>query len=408
MRLVVTIYERTVDDGVRTIRALDPRHDMVEVRVDAFGGGDPERFRDITSKPILFTNRGGEPVDAGFGLIDVEWGRRVSDPARTVLSFHDFEGIPQLPSLIEEMLSRRCAFTKIAVTPRNFRENELLLELQRPGLTLFGMGEHGLYSRILAPFFGSELAFVSVDEARGAAPGQMSLEKAIAIYGDRASRPAHVFAVVGNPAGHSLSPVIHNPLFRRRGVAAAYAIASVESFDEVIEAFQAKRLTGLSVTAPFKDDAFAFAERTRAAIGPNAGEARAVNTLVNTKEGVIADNTDVDGFEELLRGIPPQRAAVIGAGGTGRAAAIALRRSGFDVTVFNRTPRDGAEPLDALARFGGDLIVNTLPSGAAIALPRVKTIIESAYGGQGAAGSGLQLLRAQAARQNTLFLRAFD
>lgn len=402
MRLVVTVFERSLEDALRVARSVPA--DLVEVRVDAFGGGDLSGFRGLE---VLFTNRGGEPVDIDFGLIDVEYGRPIKDPSRTVLSFHDFEGMPDLEPLIESMMSRQCAYTKIAVTPRNLRENETLLDAQRPGLTLFGMGERGLYSRILAPFFGSELAFVSVDDDRAAAPGQISLEKAKAIYGDPSSARARdglkVFAIVGNPAGHSLSPTIHNPLFRKHGVPGAYTIASVESFDEVIEPFEAGRLTGMAVTAPFKDDAFAYAQRIGAAIGTNANEARAVNTLVRTQRGVIADNTDVDGFEILLRGIKGTRAAVLGAGGTSRAAVVALQRAGFEVSVYNRTPRDGALPLDQCLEFKGDVVINTLPKGVNAA---ISSTIDAAY--SGTSGTGYQLLQAQAIRQNELFLKAFE
>lgn len=400
MQLVVTIFEPALEAALNAVRALDRDHDMVEIRVDAFGGGDLARFRDATNKPLLFTNRGGEPVDAGFGLIDVEFGHAIKHPHRTVLSFHDFEGVPDLEALIAAMRMQRCAYTKIAVTPADFAENERIIRLLHPGLTLFGMGERGLYSRILAPFFGSELAFVSVDENRAAAPGQISLDRALGIYGDRQlKRPEHVFALVGNPAGHSLSPTIHNPRFRERGVAAAYTVASVESFGEVVEPFRAGRLTGMSVTAPFKEDAFAFAQKIGAAIGSNARDAQAVNTLVTTRNGVIADNTDVDGFELLLRDLHGKTAAVLGAGGTSRAAVVALRRAGFDVNVYNRTPRDGVLPLTDDVR--ADVIINTLPFAV-----NMKTTIDAVYSGR--TGTGYQLLQAQAIRQNDLFLKAFE
>jgi 3-dehydroquinate dehydratase / shikimate dehydrogenase len=271
------------------------------------------------------------------------------------------------------------------------------------------MGERGLYSRILAPFFGSALTFVSVDASRSAAPGQLTIENALAIYGGRGSPairdPRHIFAVVGNPAGHSLSPSIHNPLFRNRGVSAAYTIASVEAFDEVIEPFTAGRIRGLSITAPFKDAALAFAKRIGARIADNAGEANAVNTLVTIGGQVLADNTDVDGFEILLADVVGKRAAVVGAGGTGRAARVALRRRGFETTVYNRSPKEGARPLEELSTFRGDVVINTLP-GVEIDLPNAKTTIEAAYGGQRTTDNGVRLLEAQAIRQNELFVKA--
>ncbi len=418
MRLVVTIFEETPEAAIAAIRALRLDHDAVEVRLDAFGGRDADlhAIRAATSKPIILTNRGGKPpnieatIAAGIELVDVEY-RPDSDIGshreRIVLSHHDFETVPDLPPLIEAMTARRCTHTKIAVTPRTLRENETLLAAIRPGLTIFGMGERGLYSRILAPFFGSELAF-----AGSAAPGQLSLERAVAIYGGRGRPPLHrpekIFAVAGNPAGHSLSPSIHNPLFRKRGVAAAYSIASFESFEEIAESFQEGRISGLSVTAPFKDDALAFARRVGAEIAPNAAEAEAVNTLVHTRRGVIADNTDVDGFEILLRSDPAKTAAVIGAGGTARAAMVALRRLGKQGVVFNRTPKPGTQPLDALSRSDAEVIINTLPAGVVVEMPAGRTILETAYGGRRLSDTGLRLLEAQAIRQNELFLEAFQ
>ena len=396
MQLVVTIYEPTAAAAIEAIRKLPPDHDMIEVRVDAFGGrGDLPAFCEVTKKPVIFTNRGGDPVDVDFGFVDVEYGRKVKDPARTVLSFHDFEGIPDLQPLIDAMTAFGCAHTKIAVTPQTLRENEELLAAIRPGLAIFGMGERGLYSRILAPFFGSELFF-----AGDAAPGQLSLDRALPIYGDRKLRkPEKIFAIAGNPAGHSLSPSIHNPLFRKAGISAAYTIASFESFDEIAEGFENDRIAGLSVTAPFKDAAFEFAKRA-ADVRQNAQEAEAVNTLVRTRRGVIADNTDVIGFEKLLP--VSRRAAVIGAGGTARAALVALRRKGIEAIVYNRTPKLKARPLSEVAKFDGDLIIDTLPSAVRVELPPGVPVIAAAYD-----RGGIELLQQQAIPQNELFLEAF-
>ena len=421
--LVVTILENTPEATIAAIRTLPADQDAIEVRVDGFGGRrfDLGEIRRATSKPIILTNRGGEALDiemalrAGINYVDVEYrpGIDVSHHRhRVVLSYHDDGGMPAVEQLIDSMLPHRCAHTKVAVTPRTLAENEMLLEMLRRlrGVTLFGMGERGLYSRILAPFWGSPLNFVSVDASRSAAPGQRTLEHALAIYGGRGRvavhEPKYQFAVVGNPAGHSLSPAIHNPLFRKRRVSAAYTIASVDRFDEVMEPFSAGRIRGLSVTSPFKDDALVFAKRIRADIRDNAREANAVNTLVTIGGRVIADNTDVDGFEILLRGVKAKRAAVVGAGGTARAALVALRRAGIEAAVYNRTPKEGTRPLDALPRFDGDLIINALPAGVEVQIPRVATSIEAAYGGAPTTDSGRRLLEAQAIRQNELFVLA--
>lgn len=402
MKLVVTIYEPSAEAAIAAIRGLDARHDMVELRVDAFGGAiDLHAVRAATAKPVIVTNRGGAPVDfeaaygAGIDFVDVEFGH---DPGprrdRVVLSHHDFEGIPDVEALLRGM--QDCAHRKIAVTPKTFADNARLLGAIANGVTVIGMGERGLYARIAAPFLGSELQFVARDDAHVAAPGQLTLADALAIYGD-APRADKLFAIVGDPAGHSRSPMIHNPIFRERGAGAAYTIASFATFEEIAEPFAKRERfapVGMSVTAPFKEQAFAFAQK-HADIAPNARDAGAVNTLAWIRGRIVADNTDVDGFESLVHGT---KAALVGAGGTARAAGVALARKGIPFVVYNRTPRDGTLPLDQLKNFDGDLIVDTLP--VEIALPNIKTI-RAAY-----KQTANDLLMAQAVRQSAIFLEA--
>ena len=81
---------------------------------------------------------------------------------------------------------------------------------------------------------------------------------------------------------------------------------------------------------------------------------------------------------------------------------VALRRSGVEAIVFNRTPKSGARPLSELAKFKGDFVIDTLPSGVQIDMPRHVPVIAAAYD-----RGGLQLLHEQALPQNELFLEAF-
>ena len=452
MKLFVTILEDSPEVAIEAVRRIDADHDGVEIRAEKFASNDFAALRAATTKPIIFTRRGlpfdeaifRDALKAGIDFVDVEYapGLRVADPSRVVLSHHDFDGMPDVESLARDMRALGCAHTKIAVTPHDFADNERLLRLL-PGLTVIGMGERGLYSRILAPFKGSELQFVSRTEERSAAPGQMSVHRALEIYGpDRgALRAERVFAVAGNPAGHSLSPSIHNELFRQKRVSAAYTIASVSAFDEVIEPFLSGEPCGLSVTVPFKVDAFHFAQKQGATIGANAKDCEAVNTLVNIRgprpeaRGLAADNTDVDGFATILSevcGKDRKSIAIVGAGGTARAALVAASRAKMHVTVFNRTESKGSdlasrfgasgEPLDALPRYDGEIIINTTTADADLEMPARSgmTYIESSYGNPAAAlrldrlrdngvrvFDGLELLRAQAVRQHELFMKVF-
>ncbi len=459
MKLFVTILEETPERAVEAIRRIDAGHDGVEIRAERFSAFDLREFRSATPKPIIFTRRGlpfdallfRQAMAAGIDFVDVEYARglELQNRDRIVLSHHDFEGMPDVEAIYRDMCALRTAHLKIAVTPKTFADNERLLALLRVSslesrISLIGMGERGLYSRILAPFRGSALQFVSRTEERTAAPGQLSLHRALEIYGERREtlRAERVFAVAGNPAGHSVSPSIHNALFRQKNAPAAYTIASIETFDEITKPFLNGEPYGLSVTVPFKVDAYRFAQSCSAEIGENARQCEAVNTLVNRgprtedRGPFLADNTDVDGFEAILKevcGRDRKSVAVVGAGGTARAALAALRRESMPVTVFNRTVARGselaarfgvtAEPLDELQRFDGEIVINTTTATAEIPMPSRPGMvyIESAYGSPGIAArharlrengvqvfDGLDLLRAQAVRQNELFVRALQ
>lgn len=435
MKLVVTILEESQDAAIAAIRGLTLPHDVIEVRAERFPVLELAKLRACTQTPLLLTWRttpgspsafGSRPstrelVDAGIELVDVEWheGVEIEVPERTVLSHHDYDGMTNVESIFAAMLARGCAHTKLAATPRTFTDNERLLSLLTTDAsqritsqrTVIGMSERGLYSRILAPFRGSALAFVAGGAI--AAPGQLTLARALDIYSLQPQSGERVFAVAGNPVGHSLSPSIHNELFRQKRVPAVYTIASVEQFEELVDPFLHGEPCGLSVTTPFKDDAFAFAKRIGAELAPNALRAEAVNTLVNTGKRVLADNTDVDGFAALVPH-DVKRAAIVGAGATARAARVALEDAGIPFTRFNRTVSKADAPLEALGDFDGDLIIHTLPGGIDVALPACRVFLEAAYSATPRTVDaemrigGLELLQAQAVRQHQLFMKVFD
>lgn len=400
MKLVVTVLEESCEAAVRAIRAIALPHDMVEVRAERFADIDCDALQAATTKPMILTFRNAprRHVPEWRGLTDIEWreGITIDDPEHTVISHHDYEGVTDVEAIMAKMRTLNCAYTKLAATPRNFADNERLLKLL-PG-TVIGMGERGLYSRILAPFRGSELAFVAATNI--AAPGMLTHERALEIYG--IERAEKVFAILGNPAGHSLSPVIHNRLFREKRVPAAYTVASFETFAEIADAFLRGEPCGLSVTTPFKEEAFAFARHH----APNAKRARAVNTLVNVNGTILADNTDVDGFAALLP--KADKAAVLGRGPTARAALVALEDANVPATMFTR------DNMHGLRDFDGDLIVNTMPPEAEVAIPPCRVYFEAAYSGAPKQVdaerriTGLELLHAQAVRQHELFMKVFD
>jgi shikimate dehydrogenase len=293
---------------------------------------------------------------------------------------------------------------------------------------------------MLTPMFGSELSFVARDEASRSAPGQLTLEQSEALRRRPARPPQAIFALVGNPAAHSISPSIHNPKFQEKAIDAVYVLIETADFEEVAEAFASGEKyvpLGLGVTAPFKEEAFRFVLSRGGEITIRARNAGSVNTIIRSRDGrLLADNTDIESFQAAIQRFQiesRETAAVIGAGGTARAALYALQEAGVRCTIFNRTYERAlslgsafgvsAARLDTITHFEGRLIVNT--AGGAVQLPEGvlragRMLINVGYSPEQAAMNdsarrmgmqvfdGVEFLDAQAPTQSRLFLEAAE
>jgi shikimate-5-dehydrogenase len=193
-------------------------------------------------------------------------------------------------------------------------------------------------------------------------------------------------AVLGSPIAHSLSPALHRAAYAALGLD-GWCYDAHECDEAGLAGFVAglsPEWAGLSLTMPLKRVALDVARD----ISPLAAAVGAANTLVLTGGRRYADNTDVAGLVEALRGAPPGgRAVVLGAGGTAQAALAALRELAIgDVTVLVRSTARAGELRATADRLGvapqitdglldpagaraaladADVVVSTLPRGAA-------------------------------------------
>lgn len=179
-----------------------------------------------------------------------------------------------------------------------------------------------------------------------------------------AARPA-LACVVGHPAAHSRSPLIHNYWLARYRIAGAYLARDVkpQDLEGTLASLAREGFRGASITVPHKQAAFRLVQNHDAA----AGACRAVNAVVCEKRGALSGlNTDGFGFLENLRSAYPSfragRAAIFGAGGAARAIAHALPALGVrEIRIVNRTPvhaealaRDLASPALRFALYDWD------------------------------------------------------
>jgi len=165
------------------------------------------------------------------------------------------------------------------------------------------------------------------------------------------SRETKIYAVVGDPVAHSLSPLIHNGWIADHGLDARYDRVHLQS-ESASADLRAMAIThsGLNVTLPHKIAALSAATNS----SPEARTVGAANTLVREHGAWTAHNTDVAGFEaamhaacgEELRNL---RVLLIGAGGAARAAIVSLNRSGTKLTIANRSAVNAAALANELA-----------------------------------------------------------
>jgi 3-dehydroquinate dehydratase/shikimate dehydrogenase len=329
-------------------------------------------------------------VSGGFEWVDLETDvadeiRRFKDVKR-VVSYHNLK---ETPDHLEEIHAKLCQqdpdIVKITTMATSLADNKRILELQcksKVPTMAYCMGDLGFPSRLMSAIYGAPWVYAAFNKERGIAPGMPAFGEVKNLYQiERVNQETKVYAVVGDPIAHSLSPLVHNAAFLKSGINALYVPvwAPRGQFPECLRTF-AGRIQGYSVTIPHKESAAheaVWRDRT-------VDEVHSANTLVLGEHGFKAYNTDYKAFmDSLLAAMAPNGgpapdlhrvpALILGAGGMARAAAHALARAGCTLWI---TARDhakaeklaeevGAETVDWIGRNkeGCRIAVNCTPIG---------------------------------------------
>jgi len=169
----------------------------------------------------------------------------------------------------------------------------------------------------------------------------------------KASSEFRAVCIIGWPAGHSRSPLIHNYWIKQHGLAGEYRKEPVppNEFGDFLARLGERGYVGANITIPHKEAALALtaADARASAVG-------AANAIWRDDRVLKSTNTDVEGFLGNLDAAAPgwdrglKTAVVLGAGGSARAVVYGLIERGFDrIHVVNRT----IERAEALRqRFG--------------------------------------------------------
>lgn len=175
------------------------------------------------------------------------------------------------------------------------------------------------------------------------------------------------FGIIGRPLGHSASARHFTAKFENEGLDChfeQYELPSIESLPELLERVP---LEGFNVTIPYKQQVMRYLD----GLSDEAAKIGAVNCVRRYADGrMIGHNTDIIGLRvalaELLDGVTPEHALVLGTGGASQAVQYALTELGIPYDLISRDAAKGNYtydnlPVEVVAE--SKLIVNATPVG---------------------------------------------
>ncbi len=170
-----------------------------------------------------------------------------------------------------------------------------------------------------------------------------------------------ITGIIGYPLTVTYSPRMHKAAFEALDINGVYLALPVEPerLEEVLNALRVIGCRGMNVTVPHKQSVLPFLTET----SKEVEAVGAVNTIVFKPDGLVGYNTDVYGFEALLRNLEfdlnYKTFVLLGAGGVARAAAYVLRKHNphnfYINDIIESRAQDLARKYDAIPLKTEDL-----------------------------------------------------
>lgn len=179
-----------------------------------------------------------------------------------------------------------------------------------------------------------------------------------------------LFALLGDPVRHSLSPRFQNAGFQAAGLDAVYVALPVAPTDLLpVMRSLASSGGGGNITLPHKQLAGAMA----ASAAPRVRTLGVANVFAGDDDGLVLDNTDVDGILAVVDALDARGGAwqILGTGGSARAVAGAALECGAAIAVRSRIPERAASFMQWAESIGVrraepdtcQMVVNATPLG---------------------------------------------
>ncbi|MBI4379378.1 MAG: shikimate dehydrogenase [Nitrospinae bacterium] len=160
----------------------------------------------------------------------------------------------------------------------------------------------------------------------------------------------YILGIIGNPIGHTLSPLMHNTAIKHLSLNYIYLPFEVkkENLSIAIRGLKGLEIKGMNITIPYKEDVIQFLDY----LEEEAELIGAVNTIKLERGSLKGYNTDGNGFIESLRidaheDVRGKNIIIFGAGGAARAIAIKLIVAGAErIIIANRTIERGVKLVE--------------------------------------------------------------
>ncbi len=178
-----------------------------------------------------------------------------------------------------------------------------------------------------------------------------------------------IFYLIGKNIDQSLSPYIHNHIFKICNIDAEYQIKPLNSKDEMRAIFSSisrGEINGINITNPYKISALDYID----SLDSVAQKIRSINCVTNERDQLKGFNTDWNGFARMIKDANILNANIIGYGGAGRAVEYALLSLGIkDIKIYTRQKinhkqniiYDNIDDIFHKKRASNSLIVNATP-----------------------------------------------
>lgn len=377
--ICISVAADNLEDMLSKLSEAQKQTDLVEIRLDSLWPGlknklvsklefilVPLKVRSIIT--MRSVAQGGyfdgdrailktilqKALDLGASYLDLEFGSEAlidfaEHREKLICSWHDFRSTPTLDQLqtLAEKMALQAGMLKSVTTVRDLDDEIILYNLSKYlkqksfSFTVFGMGEQGRNTRLLAPVLGSALSYACLDENCQTAPGQMTLAKMQALWGRAEVSPeTTICAGFGSPLGHSAGPHYHEQAYAKKDLNAVYLLFETNSAKQAVELIRVLEIKQASITAPLKEEILPLLDE----LDEEAAYLSAVNTLIQKEGNLKGYNTDLFGFQTLLKknkiDLKEKKVLLLGAGGAAQVVAkVVAEAEAGSFAILNRSQK---------------------------------------------------------------------